>query len=364
MRDETEEVRLFFVDIMILIINFFFGFVLYLFRFTIKKKKKELYSLAINLFKQNKKKESLSLTKICSIFSSPLIRFKRSPPLHLFSFSFPILFFSSVPSVSKMSGVPSFPPSIQFMDEVGSTMEEAKKLLLGEEKNKAFGVVAETQVKGRGSGERHWVSPRGNLYVTLAIPENKIPTQILPVMPLVVGIACQRAVQKLIPSLPPKSIGTKWPNDLVFNHEKMGGSIIENAEGSVLVGIGINVHLAPPVTDDGRNSTCLDAVLESLKEGRIAAAAGGRVPETVKINSLAMTLWDEFFGLLSSTTLSRHNVIEEFDALMDKSLTLFRRLPTGRDTTPLKAIELNEWGHLKVQAPDGKEETLSAEYLF
>lgn len=231
---------------------------------------------------------------------------------------------------------------------------DAAKELLEKNEDKPFGVVAEVQLKGRGSGERVWSSPKGNLYFTLAIPEKLIPKALIPVTPLLMGIASQRAVLSLLPSLPSELIRTKWPNDLIFDHKKLGGSIVEVTDGYTLIGIGINVHLPPAVGDDGRPSTCLDEVVKSL---------AGETP--IEPNALATALWSAFFGLVcDETTATRQSIVQEFEAIMDKTLTLYRRLPTGRDTTPLKAIRLNEWGHLLVQSPDGSEDTLSAEYLF
>lgn len=233
-------------------------------------------------------------------------------------------------------------------------MDVAKEFVAhNKEEGKPFGVVAETQVKGRGSEQRQWVSPKGNLYFTLAIPEKLISTELLPVLSLVVGLACRNAVLTLLPSLSPESIRTKWPNDLVFNHEKIAGTIGESVSTYFLLGIGINVHIAPPLTDGGRPSTCLDAVVKSLN---------GATPVVPSI--LATAVWNEFFALLCNDSWNRKKIVEEFEKSMDKSLELYRRLPAGRDSTPLKAKRLNDWGHLVVETPDGKEETLTAEYLF
>lgn len=241
---------------------------------------------------------------------------------------------------------------IHFKGEVSSTMDAAKEILEKKE-DKPFGVVGEVQLKGRGSGDRVWTSPKGNLYFTLAIPEKLIPKDLIPVTPLLMGIASHRAVLSLLPSLSSELIRTKWPNDLIFDHKKLGGSIVEVADGFTLIGIGINVHLPPVVGDDGRPSTCLDDVVKSL--------AGETLIEP---NVLATALWNAFFGLVCDEKATRQSIVQQFESLMDKSLTLYRRLPSGRDTTPLTAIRLNEWGHLIVRSPDGLESTLSAEYLF
>lgn len=303
-------------------------------------------------------------------FPSPLNTIYRFTSITLLSvsttsrraFSFSSSFPSSTRTIHHHPKMSAVLPNIHFEAEVTSTMDRAKDLI-PTEGHKPFAVAAEVQLAGRGSEGRTWVSPKGNLYFTVVIPlgaaDGKhssaagfMNPDLLPVMPLVVGIACQRAVQQLIPSMSKELVKTKWPNDLVYDHKKMGGSIAEKMEDYLLLGIGMNVHIAPPIADDGRAPTCLDEV---------AKAAGAPIIEPP---AFATAIWKELFNILGNSTYSRPHVVKEFEASMDRSLELFRRLPSGRDSTPLKAVSLNDWGHLKVQRPDGSEEVLSAEYLF
>lgn len=246
------------------------------------------------------------------------------------------------------------PPNITFRGEVATTMEEARNLIPTEGKdNKPFAVASEVQLKGRGSTGRQWVSPKGNLYFTVAIPQEGqfVSPDVVPVLPLVCGLACQRAVQEVAvePSVQ-KLVFTKWPNDLIFSRKKMGGSIVEATESHFLLGIGVNVHLPPNVEDKGREAACLDEVL---------AAAG---KPTCTPEALAVVIWGHLFHIL--TTCSREQVVQGFDSAMDKTLEMFRRKDGGRDPTPLMPVSLSSWGHLTVRRPDGSTEELCADYLF
>ncbi|RNE94873.1 biotin/lipoate protein ligase [Trypanosoma conorhini] len=240
------------------------------------------------------------------------------------------------------------PPNIHHVGDVPSTMEAAREMLAAA-KGAPFAVLAESQSKGRGTGGRVWTSPKGNLYFTLCIPEASVRPEITPVLPLVTGLVCREAIKSIVKGA---DVHVKWPNDIIYDSKKLGGSIVEAEGNYLLIGIGMNVELAPPVTDSGRDTTTVND---------IAAAVGQ--PKVTPVQ-LAEAVWKQYFEVLSDTTLSRKVIVMNFEAAMDKSLILHRRTPTGRDPEPLRAVRLNEWGHLTVLKSDGTEETLLTEYLF
>eukprot|EP00796_Vickermania_ingenoplastis_P003618 gene3618-2555_t len=244
--------------------------------------------------------------------------------------------------------MPAVAPNIMFQGEVSTTMDAAKDLI-PQHGAAPFAVAGKVQLQGRGSDGRTWVSPEGNLYFTIAIPQRDeafLKKELVPVIPLVVGLACQRAVKQLVPGAGADLVRTKWPNDIIYNHKKLGGSIAETAGDHLLIGIGVNVHLAPPIGDDGRAPACLDEVTQ---------AAGAAILEPPQV---ATAIWTQLFEILGDAAVDRKHVVAAFDAAMDKSLSLHRRTATGRDKTPLTAVSLNEWGHLTVKDPEGKEEIL------
>lgn len=250
--------------------------------------------------------------------------------------------------------MPKLAPNIQFLGEVDTTMVAALQFL-PQANGKPFGVVAETQLKGRGTGGRTWISPRGNLYFTLCIPQSN-PTylnpKLMPVMPLICGLACRRAVLQLLPGIPAERVTTKWPNDLIYQQKKICGTLVESEEDYFLVGMGVNVDVAPTVTDAGREATTLNQIAKDL----------GLPPTTPK--ALANAVWEQMFDITMNQSATREDVVREFDQVMDRTLKLHKRLPNGRDPEELTPVSLNSWGHLTVRHVDGKEETLCAEYLF
>ncbi|MBI3172011.1 MAG: biotin--[acetyl-CoA-carboxylase] ligase, partial [Hydrocarboniphaga effusa] len=105
-------------------------------------------------------------------------------------------------------------------------------------------LLAEHQSAGRGRHGRSWHSPIGaNLYLSLAWTFAQWPPQ-LSALPLAAGVAVAQALR----SCGLTRLKLKWPNDLVVNHRKLGGLLIEQrgeTGGScrVVIGLGVNVHM-------------------------------------------------------------------------------------------------------------------------
>ncbi len=112
-------------------------------------------------------------------------------------------------------------------------------------------VLCSSQWSGRGQMRRAWISPPGNLYAAWRWPSP--PKEWSGLLPLVVGYVIQRFFsEKGI------ELRIKWPNDLLYRNRKVGGILIEEKHGEVLVGVGMNLVWSP---DDTllRNESCMRA---------------------------------------------------------------------------------------------------------
>nr|CCC95582.1 unnamed protein product [Trypanosoma congolense IL3000] len=241
-------------------------------------------------------------------------------------------------------------PKIHCVGEVSSTMDVVREMLTTSPTDvPPFAVLAESQTSGRGTTARQWLSPPGNMYLTLCLPLGAVREELLSVLPLLIGLACRAAVMELVKGA---TIHVKWPNDVIYAAQKIGGSIVESVGTNLIIGIGMNVEVAPPVPDGGRPSYAINSLAASL----------GQEPITPK--SLAEVVCRNVCASATGKELTRAALVEQFEAVMDKSLELHRRTTVGRDPIPLYAVRLNEWGHLVVRHPSGAEEVLVAEYLF
>lgn len=119
-------------------------------------------------------------------------------------------------------------------DEVESTQDESFRLLRSGEPT-PFLVTCRKQTKGRGRLAREWLHEEGaSLAMSLA---RRLPTSQLYGLSVLVGYACLEAID-------PQHLKLKWPNDLMFQDQKVGGILIEarssDAEADVVIGVGVN----------------------------------------------------------------------------------------------------------------------------
>ncbi len=127
-----------------------------------------------------------------------------------------------------------------YLPSVASTMDAARSEALKSVPEGTV-VIAGEQTGGRGRLKRSWISPKGNIALSIILYPN------LKSLPYLIMIA-SLAVIKGIESIAGVKVVIKWPNDILMKGKKVGGILIENEiKGEKLaysiVGIGINVAL-------------------------------------------------------------------------------------------------------------------------
>ncbi|MCL4712894.1 MAG: biotin--[acetyl-CoA-carboxylase] ligase [Pseudorhodoplanes sp.] len=134
--------------------------------------------------------------------------------------------------------------SLQVHDAIDSTNAEALRRARVGIRGPEW-IVARNQSAGRGRRGREWISPPGNLAVTLLMSVNMAPRRAA-LLGFVAGVALHRAVRVAAPDA---DIALKWPNDLLAGDAKLAGMLLESEENSgrltVALGIGVNVAAAP-----------------------------------------------------------------------------------------------------------------------
>lgn len=145
-------------------------------------------------------------------------------------------------------------------DVLDSTNEEAKRLADGGASHGAV-IWARRQTAGKGRLGRQWVSPEGNLYVSVLLsPDCDLPA--CSQLSFVSAVAAVETIQPIIPG--DGQAQCKWPNDVLYEDRKLGGILLESfttpdEQGRekqwVVVGIGINIDDFPK--DTAFPATCL-----------------------------------------------------------------------------------------------------------
>jgi BirA family transcriptional regulator, biotin operon repressor / biotin---[acetyl-CoA-carboxylase] ligase len=97
-------------------------------------------------------------------------------------------------------------------------------------------VTADEQTAGRGRQGREWTAaPGSSLLLSLVLHDAG------PALPLTAAVAVCEAL--------PVEAAIKWPNDIWIDRRKVAGILVEARpqEGWAVLGIGVNVHEAPPI---------------------------------------------------------------------------------------------------------------------
>jgi BirA family biotin operon repressor/biotin-[acetyl-CoA-carboxylase] ligase len=104
-------------------------------------------------------------------------------------------------------------------------------------------VATELQTAGRGRLDRSWEAQRGTaLLVSILLRPTDLPPARWHLLTGAAGLAARRACVELGGFSP----DLKWPNDLLIGDRKLAGILAETAGGAVVIGMGCNVHAAPP----------------------------------------------------------------------------------------------------------------------
>lgn len=121
-------------------------------------------------------------------------------------------------------------------------------------------IAARQQTCGRGRKDRTWISPPGNLYLSVLVEIEE--TKYLGWVPLLSGIVLARWISEQLVSVATTvpQIKVKWPNDVLVDHKKIAGILCEAAtsgrnRAQVIIGIGINLNHSPSSTTLRRSAT-------------------------------------------------------------------------------------------------------------
>lgn len=141
-------------------------------------------------------------------------------------------------------------PTLEVFDCISSTND----YLLEPERvhsKSNWATFAERQTRGRGRQGRVWISPFArNIHLSLLWHFSKNANE-LSCLSLAVAISVLEALKDFGIS---KNLGIKWPNDIIYDHQKLGGILIEFSPQSLksnscsaVIGVGVNASMPPDI---------------------------------------------------------------------------------------------------------------------
>lgn len=241
---------------------------------------------------------------------------------------------------------PRLPPAYRLVryDTVDSTNDEAKRLARTGAEEWTL-VWAAEQTAGRGRRGRAWVSPRGNLYVSLILRPHcslEQAAQLGFVAALAVGDALASILGRI------EGLSFKWPNDVLVGGRKLAGILLESELGEgeapefVVVGVGINLVSSPrdaafpatSIAEEDLGTVSPGAALERFARHFQAWVRrwreDGFAPVRAAWRVKAMSLGEAIGVRLEAATLhGRFLDIDQHGALLLESAGEFRRISAG-----------------------------------
>jgi len=195
-------------------------------------------------------------------------------------------------------------------------------------------VIADEQTAGRGRMKRSWLSPKGNIALSIIL----YPT--ITSLPYLIMLA-SLAVADAIEAVTGLKTQLKWPNDVLINGRKVGGILIEGEVRGrkldyAIIGIGVNTNLNPSHFAE------LLPVATSLGD-----ELGGEISRLAIIQRLLVKVERLYLALPSAETI--------YQPWRDRLVTLGRQVEVSWGRTRYQGIAESVAldGSLLLRHPDG-----------
>lgn len=234
-------------------------------------------------------------------------------------------------------------------EEIDSTNSEALRMARSSIDSDIL-ITAKRQTGGRGTKGRHWVSPEGNLYLSILLRVKFDASKNIQ-LSFVAANAVADAVDYLSEISNARiDIALKWPNDILIKGKKLAGILLEsikiNEQNYVVIGIGININNAPKV--DIENICLKDLGISINDSNKILNVFMNRFEQAYE----AWIAHDSFVPTRQKWLTRAHN--------LQKKITI----SDGQEEISgiFKDIDLN--GAMRLEMPDGSLKTIFSGYVI
>lgn len=149
------------------------------------------------------------------------------------------------------------------LDEVDSTNDYAKKLILEENINGTYVIIADHQTRGKGRMGRTWESPYGaGLWMSLVLGPGLSHDQLV-----LYNFMTSLTVCETLCELTGQPFELKWPNDILIRSRKICGILLETAtkQGTLFLIAGIGLNINQKEFPEPLNQTATSLFLETQK---------------------------------------------------------------------------------------------------
>lgn len=215
--------------------------------------------------------------------------------------------------------------------------ESTQLLLLGSGLPEGAVAATDHQTGGKGRHGRQWVAPAGTS-VLASVMLHPPPERHLPELSLVAALATAEAIE----GATELTAQVKWPNDVMVNRSKVAGIISQLSDGTVVVGIGINVN-------QSREELPLDA---PTPPGSLRTVTGREHDRAALLGSLLFRLERIYDGWRHGGLADLYSELGARDFLRGRRITV--------DGEAALALQVLRDGRLEVETASGEVRTLES----
>jgi BirA family transcriptional regulator, biotin operon repressor / biotin---[acetyl-CoA-carboxylase] ligase len=127
---------------------------------------------------------------------------------------------------------------IVHLAETSGTMQDARLIITKIKPTpRQFVILADRQSAGQGRNNSSWLSPAGGLWFTYGFRSEITSPQVA----LLAGLCLHDTLTELYPGLTGR-LSIKWPNDLLYDGNKLAGILIQALQGYLCLGVGLNTN--------------------------------------------------------------------------------------------------------------------------
>lgn len=203
---------------------------------------------------------------------------------------------------------PALPPPwrLRVEPELPSTSDLLIRLAAAGEPE-GLAVLAHRQTAGRGRDGRAWVSPAGNLHLSVLLRPAATARE-APVFALLGGVVLAEALAPFCAD--PDALRLKWPNDVLLRGAKLGGLLCETAADAagrlewLVYGFGANLAAAPALPDRATIALPRPVPPETVAAGLLGALAAWRTRPAAEVIAAWMARGPAPGSLLTLRTAS------------------------------------------------------------
>jgi len=163
-----------------------------------------------------------------------------------------------------------------------------------------FSLLALNQTAGKGTKNKEWISLKGNLFLSTLVKPN-VKKSCWHQISMIAGYSLYEYLISI--GIDKNMVKIKWPNDVLVEHKKVSGILVEAFKNLCVIGIGLNIITSPKRNEITKFTSCLNDFI-SVKELKLTEISSSFLKNFYKnyqiwLNYSLKPFCDNIYGVLA-----------------------------------------------------------------